>query len=265
MQSIGNSKEAVEAFIAGGRFDDARQVAASSRSAELMARADRAREMKEAGQDASGGKAASRNDRFVLLATTEQEVHAIDAAGTFVDKLPLHIVADKGPSGGGGGGGGGGKKKSAMGGAIIGIAWHDVDIGGVMDTSQPVLAIGLQNGQFQLMRSLRDDEPVVFDVGMQTSSFCWSESAQFLLVAGQVGGNGILSLRSPLGEALQASPSPPLASVSVACPLSHSLGARQRVCCSASRSREAFPSRSPGSAAQCTSRPPPRRTSPSQR
>jgi hypothetical protein len=204
LQMIGDHREAVEAFIAGKMFDEAKQTAYDSRDPKLIELAERANAMKEAGEDPAG-KLNYRNDRFVLLATMEGEVHIIDAAGTYVKKLPLHIVESRKqaaePASDDGS-----KKKAKKGEdttTIIGIAWHDRYLVGVADPNQPVLAIGLDNGKFQLMRTLEDDEPQLFDVGMKTTCFAWNESAQFLLVAGQISGNGVLFLRSSYGHALQ--------------------------------------------------------------
>ncbi len=77
----------------------------------------------------------SPDGRSILFGTLGCEVHIYDQVGNFLSPLPLYCLDD-----------------SAAATSIIGIDWYD-GAEGVQDATQPTLAIGMENGRLQLMRS----------------------------------------------------------------------------------------------------------------
>jgi len=72
---------------------------------------------------------------------------------------------------------------------VVGIEWYD-GLLGYAEPSCPVLAICLDNGRMQLMRSESDDNAVCIDTGIKPVKCKWNCNGTILAVAGyQLGGS----------------------------------------------------------------------------
>jgi WD repeat-containing protein 35 len=72
---------------------------------------------------------------------------------------------------------------------IVGIEWYD-GLLGYAEPNCPVLAICLDNGRMQLMRSESDDNAVCIDTGIKPVKCKWNCNGTILAVAGfQLGGS----------------------------------------------------------------------------
>jgi len=110
----------------------------------------------------------SPDGRNIIFCTMQCEVHVYDAIGNFISKMPLYCLED-----------------SSAQTQLIGIDWYD-GAEGLQDSSQPTLAIGLENGRLQLMHHEMDETAVLIDTGMSTASIKWNTNGSVLAVAGNL-------------------------------------------------------------------------------
>ena len=66
---------------------------------------------------------------------------------------------------------------------IMGVEWYD-GLEGYCEPNCPVLAIAMDNGRMQLMRSENDENAVLIDTGMKISRVKWNTNGSVLGVAG---------------------------------------------------------------------------------
>ena len=133
----------------------------------------------------------SPDGRNILFGTLQCEVHIYDEKGNYLSQLPLYCLDD-----------------AAASTSIIGIDWYDALSEGVQDATQPTLAIGMENGRLQLMRSEHDEAPILIDTGLTASNLKWATNGSVLALSGTYGGGGnrevaMVQFYSPYGQHLR--------------------------------------------------------------
>eukprot|EP00238_Polyblepharides_amylifera_P008608 CAMPEP_0196598138 /NCGR_PEP_ID=MMETSP1081-20130531/94147_1 /TAXON_ID=36882 /ORGANISM="Pyramimonas amylifera, Strain CCMP720" /LENGTH=1154 /DNA_ID=CAMNT_0041923789 /DNA_START=199 /DNA_END=3663 /DNA_ORIENTATION=- len=104
--------------------------------------------------------------RLILFCTVQGECHVYDSNGNPVLKMTLYCM------------------EGSVGQAnIIGADWYD-GLEGYSDPNAPTLAIGLDNGRVQMMRSETDEKAVLIDTSLRATRIKWNTSGTVLAVAG---------------------------------------------------------------------------------
>ena len=149
----------------------------------------------------------SPSGRSLLFGTLQCEVHLYDASGNYLSQLPLYCLDDasvddralKTPQS---------RRRLEAQTTIIGLDWYD-GAEGVRDSSQPTLAIGVENGRLQLMRNEQDEAPVLIDTGLTATTLKWATDGSVLALAGTYSGGGggreevaMVQFYSPFGQHL---------------------------------------------------------------
>uniref|UniRef100_A0A7S3VHU1 Anaphase-promoting complex subunit 4 WD40 domain-containing protein n=1 Tax=Dunaliella tertiolecta TaxID=3047 RepID=A0A7S3VHU1_DUNTE len=114
----------------------------------------------------------SPDGRMILFCTPTGEVHTYDGSGNAVSRVSLYC-------------------NEGFAGAhqVVGIEWYD-GLLGYAEPNCPVLAICLDNGRMQLMRTESDDNAVCIDTGIKPVKCKWNNNGTILAVAGyQLGGS----------------------------------------------------------------------------
>jgi WD repeat-containing protein 35 len=118
----------------------------------------------------------SPDGRCILFATAQSDVQIFDAMGNFLARLPIYAIDSPG-------GAHSMSAPSLLMPKIVGLEWfHAFD--GVVDASQPTMALAYENGRMQIMRHDMDDQPVLIDCGMTIRQIKWSTNGTVLAVAG---------------------------------------------------------------------------------
>eukprot|EP00456_Euglypha_rotunda_P014472 TRINITY_DN14558_c0_g3_i6.p1 TRINITY_DN14558_c0_g3~~TRINITY_DN14558_c0_g3_i6.p1 ORF type:complete len:362 (-),score=41.07 TRINITY_DN14558_c0_g3_i6:23-1108(-) len=106
----------------------------------------------------------SPDQRSILFATDDGQVKIYDSLGSPISTLPIYAVS--------------GTPKVQ----IVGLEWfkhrprYNAHI--------PSLALCYDNGKAQIMRSDRDDNPVLLDTGLSASAIKWNHNGSVLAIAG---------------------------------------------------------------------------------
>ncbi|XP_076333007.1 intraflagellar transport protein Oseg4 isoform X2 [Tachypleus tridentatus] len=133
----------------------------------------------------------SPDGKFLLFGMQNGEIHVYEHNGNFVAKLGLPCLQNlvSRPN-------------------LIGIHWYN-GRGGFVDQDTPVLAVGYDNGSIQLMRHETDEEPILIETDMSTTSLQWNHNGTVLAITGkQFGGDSekrnIVKFFSPEGKHLHS-------------------------------------------------------------
>mmetsp|Transcript_38234 Transcript_38234/g.108060 ORF Transcript_38234/g.108060 Transcript_38234/m.108060 type:complete len:1242 (+) Transcript_38234:70-3795(+) len=108
----------------------------------------------------------SPDSRIILFCTPQGECHIYDQNGNSISKLQLYCME--------------GFNGSAI---IQGVDWYD-GLEGYCEPNCPVLAIAMDNGRMQLMRSENDENAILIDTGLKVSRIKWNTNGSVLGVAG---------------------------------------------------------------------------------
>lgn len=106
----------------------------------------------------------SPDNRLLLFAIRNGEVHLYDNTGIFVSKVNIQCVTLT-------------STKSV---SVVGLNWYS----GFVQGKRPALAIAYETGKIQLMKNEYDDYPTIVDAGIQITSSCWNENGTILGVCG---------------------------------------------------------------------------------
>lgn len=106
----------------------------------------------------------SPDNRLLLFAIRNGEVHLFDNTGIFISKLNIQCV----------------QLTSSKSVSVVGLNWYS----GFVQGKRPALAIAYETGKIQLMKNESDDFPIIIDAGIQITASCWNENGTILGVCG---------------------------------------------------------------------------------
>jgi WD repeat-containing protein 35 len=106
----------------------------------------------------------SPDNRLLLFAIRNGEVHLYDNTGIFVSKLNVQCVQLS-------------ASKSV---SVVGLCWFS----GFVQGNRPALAVCYETGKMQLMKNESDDNPIIIDAGLQITAAQWNETGTILGVCG---------------------------------------------------------------------------------
>eukprot|EP00759_Apiculatamorpha_spiralis_P026415 PhF_6_TR29362/c0_g1_i1/m.43202/K19674/WDR35, IFT121; WD repeat-containing protein 35 len=108
----------------------------------------------------------SPDSRILLFGTLQGEVHTYDCtSGQSLAKVPIMCVDET----------------AAI--PLCGLHWYD-GTEGVLEYSQPTLAIAYENGRCQIMRSEVDDKPILIDTALKATRLRWNIQGTVLAIGG---------------------------------------------------------------------------------
>lgn len=106
----------------------------------------------------------SPDNRLLLFAIRNGEVHLYDNTGIFISKLNIQCV----------------QLTSSKSVTVVGLNWYS----GFVRSNQPALAICYETGKIQLMKNESDDFPIIIDAALQITASSWNENGTILGVCG---------------------------------------------------------------------------------
>lgn len=106
----------------------------------------------------------SPDNRLLLFAIRNGEVHLYDNTGIFITKLSIQCV----------------QLSAAKSVSVVGLCWYS----GFVQGHRPALAICYETGKIQLMKNESDDFPIIIDAGVQITAGQWNENGTILGVCG---------------------------------------------------------------------------------
>ncbi|CRL00247.1 CLUMA_CG013520, isoform A [Clunio marinus] len=106
----------------------------------------------------------SPDNRLLLFAIRNGEVHLYDNTGIFISKLNIQCVTLS-------------ASKSV---SVVGLCWFH----GIVQGNRPALAICYETGKIQLMKNESDETPTIIDANIQITAAQWNESGRILGVCG---------------------------------------------------------------------------------
>ncbi|KAG5677812.1 hypothetical protein PVAND_007539 [Polypedilum vanderplanki] len=106
----------------------------------------------------------SPDNRLLLFALKNGEVHLYDNQGIFVSKINIQCV----------------QLSSIRGTSVVGLNWFN----GYAQGNRPTLAICYETGKIQLMKNEYDDYPIIIDANLQITCSQWNDSGTILAVCG---------------------------------------------------------------------------------
>lgn len=109
----------------------------------------------------------SPDNRLLLFAIRNGEVHLYDNTGIFVSKLNIQCVP----------------LTATRSCSVVGLNWFS----GYVQGNRPALAVSYETGKIQLMKNEYDDFPIIIDANMQVTASGWNENGTILGVCGMKG------------------------------------------------------------------------------
>ena len=106
----------------------------------------------------------SPDNRLLLFAIRNGEVHLYDNTGIFVSKLNIQCV----------------QLSLTRSISVVGLCWYS----GFVQGNRPALVICYETGKIQLMKNESDDTPTIIDAGIQITAGQWNETGTILGVCG---------------------------------------------------------------------------------
>lgn len=106
----------------------------------------------------------SPDNRLLLFAIRNGEVHLYDNTGIFISKISIQCVTLT-------------STKSI---SVVGLCWYS----GFVQGNRPALAVCYETGKIQLMRNESDDFPIIVDAAIQITAGHWNENGTILGVCG---------------------------------------------------------------------------------
>ena len=109
----------------------------------------------------------SPDNRLLLFAIRNGEVHLYDNTGIFISKLSVQCV----------------QLSSSKSISVVGLCWFN----GFVQGNRPALAVCYETGKIQLMKNESDDSPIIIDATLQVTAAHWNETGTILGVCGMKG------------------------------------------------------------------------------
>lgn len=111
---------------------------------------------------------------LILFGVSDTEIHVYDQSGNFISKVPMPAIQ-----------GAYGRHAGFAGSSrLIGIKWYN-GVGGASPPDAGQLAIGFDSGRIQLMRNECDENPMIFDAGIETTCIEWNFDGTLLAMSGR--------------------------------------------------------------------------------